>query len=64
MNDKKVLLIGGTGAIGSYALNELVRLGYSLDVITLDDCVNYRNITFYKFAISDKALSEYSITWG
>ncbi len=59
MNEKNVLLIGGTGALGSYALKELVSLGYSLDVITLEDCENFGNVRFYKTCTNEKNLAEF-----
>lgn len=34
---KKILVIGGTGAIGRYAVKELLNMGYQVDVISLDD---------------------------
>ena len=37
---KKILVPGGTGAMGVYLVPELLRLGYSVDVISLDDCVS------------------------
>lgn len=37
---KKVLVMGGTGAMGRYAVPSLLRLGYSVDVLTLDDATS------------------------
>ena len=34
--EKKVLLIGGTGAMGTYLTPELLRKGYRVDVISVD----------------------------
>ncbi len=34
---KKVLVLGGTGAMGRYAVPELVKMGYKVDVFSLDD---------------------------
>ena len=51
-HNKKVLLIGGTGAIGGYTLSELYRLGYSLDVITLDKAENSDRVTYHNFSAS------------
>ena len=39
---KKVLLIAGTGTLGGSAYPELVKLGYHVDVISLED---YRSVT-------------------
>ena len=33
---KKVLVLGGTGAMGRYAVPELLRLGFFVDVVALD----------------------------
>lgn len=37
MNIKTVLVLGGTGAMGRYLVPELLDLGYSVDVVSLDD---------------------------
>lgn len=34
---KKVLVLGGTGALGSYLVPELVRMGHNVHVMSLDD---------------------------
>ena len=34
---KKILVPGGTGAMGVYLVPELLKLGYSVDVLSLDD---------------------------
>jgi len=34
---KKILLIGGSGAMGRYAANELLNKGYKVDVLSLDE---------------------------
>ena len=34
---KKVLLLGGTGAMGVYLIPELLNKGYKVDVVSLDD---------------------------
>lgn len=45
---KKVLVLGGTGAMGRYLVPELLALGYAVDVVSLDDMnsdnprLNYR----------------------
>lgn len=33
---KKILVMGGTGAMGRYAVPELLRLGFAVDVVALD----------------------------
>lgn len=34
---KKILVLGGTGAMGIYLIPELVRMGYAVDVVSLDE---------------------------
>lgn len=47
--NKKVLVVGGTGAMGVYLVPELLALGYSVDVISEDDCVSDNpNLTYTK----------------
>lgn len=41
MHGKKVLLLGGTGAMGKYLVPELLALGYSVDVVSLDNIVSH-----------------------
>ncbi|MDY5940975.1 MAG: NAD-dependent epimerase/dehydratase family protein [Eubacteriales bacterium] len=39
MSEKKTVLVpGGTGAMGVYLVPELLKLGYKVDVVSLDDC--------------------------
>ena len=37
MGKKRVLIPGGTGAMGTFLVPELIRLGYAVDVISKDD---------------------------
>lgn len=37
---KKILVLGGTGAMGRYLVPELLRLGFRVDVATLDACAS------------------------
>ncbi len=37
---KRVLIPGGTGAMGIYLVPELRRCGYAVDVVSLDDCTS------------------------
>lgn len=34
---KKILVLGGTGAMGVYLIPELLHMGYAVDVVSLDD---------------------------
>ena len=58
MEEKKALVIGGTGAIGTYTCDELVSLGYKLDVVTLDDCESTDKISYYKMKSGYDAVKE------
>lgn len=43
---KKVLVLGGTGAMGRYAVPELLRLGFCVDVVALDILdLTHKNLT-------------------
>ena len=44
---KKALLIGGTGALGVYLTEELLKMGYLLDVVSLDNKISAdKNLKF------------------
>ena len=60
MNTKKrVLLIAGGGTIGSYTAKELLRLGYLVDIICLEDKVSDEpHLRFFKMQASLEALRE------
>ncbi len=46
---KKILIPGGTGAMGVYLVPELLRLGYKVDVVSLEDAIsNNCNIRYIK----------------
>lgn len=46
---KKALLLGGTGALGVYLAPALLKMGYKVDVVSLDDKEsNDPNLTFIK----------------
>ena len=59
MKRKNALLIGGSGAIGSYTCEELVALGWQLDVITLDECRSTDQVTYYCMKASVDVLTEF-----
>ena len=43
---KKILVMGGTGAMGRYAVPELLRLGFAVDVVALDEPeITHENLT-------------------
>ena len=46
---KKALLLGGTGALGVYLTEELLKMDYKVDVVSLEDKIsNNPNLTFIK----------------
>ncbi len=56
---KKVLLIGGLGTLGSYTMMNLLKLGYSVDVIALEDYhVLNQNLRVMKGNAMDDAVLE------
>ena len=56
---KKVLLIGGTGTLGSYTATELLTMGYHVDCIARRDMTVYnRNYTYIQGTVTDELLQE------
>ena len=54
---KKVLVLGGTGAIGTYLVEKLADRGYDVTVISLEDATSSRpNLHFRKANALDKAV--------
>ena len=54
---KKILVLGGTGAMGIYLIPELLTMGYSVDVLTLDDAIsNHPDLTYQKANAKDPAV--------
>jgi len=54
---KNVLLIGGTGTLGSYTSAELLTLGYHVDCIARRAVTSYnRNYTYIQSAVDDELL--------
>ncbi len=65
MLGKKILVLGGTGAMGIYTVPELLKKGYEVDVVTLDsvesdnEALSYitgdgKNLTFLKKLLCNK----------
>jgi len=51
---KKVLVLGGTGAMGTYLVPELIKIGYLVDVVSLDEVVSdNKNLTYIKAQADD-----------
>lgn len=55
---KKVLVIGGTGAMGTYLVPKLVERGYKVDVIANDEVLpeNKANLTYHRADMYDEKL--------
>lgn len=55
-NQKKVLVPGGTGAMGTYLIPELLKLGYKVDVVSLDDMTSDNpSLRYFKANFKDDA---------
>ena len=60
MEKRRVLLIAGGGAIGSHTSVELLKLGYQVDVVCLEDHVSdHPDLTFRKERVTDEFLRDY-----
>lgn len=58
--NKKVLLIGGGGTLGTYAAEELLRLGCFVDIICLEDKISdCERLCFYKGNATEDFLREF-----
>ena len=57
MSKKKVLVPGGTGAMGVYLIPELLHLGYAVDVVSLDDIKSDNpDLRYFKANFKDPAV--------
>ena len=51
---KKILVLCGTGAIGTYLVPELLSMGYKVDVVSVDDVISHHiNLRYIKLDLSD-----------
>lgn len=49
MSQKRALLIAGGGTLGQYTAEELLKLGYQVDIICLEQCVsNRKELRFFQ----------------
>ena len=49
MNCKKILVLGATGAMATYLIPELLKKGYKVDGVSLEDEVSTtENLTYIK----------------
>lgn len=53
---KKILVLGGTGAMGKYLVPELSKMGYKVDVVALDENITYddANVSYIKANAKDE----------
>lgn len=57
MTGKKALVLGGTGALGVYMVEELLRTGNTVDAVTMDDAVSDNpNLRYLKVNAKDNAV--------
>lgn len=53
---KKIMLLGGSGALGSYLTPELLKMGYKVHVVSLDDLKSdNENLTYEQANVKDDA---------
>ncbi len=58
--NKKILLIGGNGTLGTYTAKELSEMGHSLDIICLEDNqADTDRIKYYKATANINFLNEF-----
>ena len=51
---KKILVPGGTGAMGVYLVPELLKMGYQVDVVSLDAMIStHPNLTYIQANAKD-----------
>ena len=55
---KRVLVLGATGAMGRYVVPELVKLGYAVTGVGLDEKAPWDNAAYVKGSAFDKEFLE------
>jgi nucleoside-diphosphate-sugar epimerase len=64
-SNKKILVLGGTGAMGVYLVPELITLGYKVDVVSLDSVKsNNPNLTYIQADAMDDVYLEKLLSSG
>ncbi len=59
MSKKRVLLIGGGGTLGTYTAEELLRQGFSVDIVCPEEKTSYdENLKFYQSYATDELLKK------
>ncbi|NLE13580.1 MAG: NAD-dependent epimerase/dehydratase family protein [Clostridiales bacterium] len=65
MSEKKVLVFGGTGAMGTYLVPKLADRGYRVDVVSMDDVKSDNPlVTYHKANLSDDAVFDSFLAGG
>lgn len=60
MEQKRVLLIAGGGTLGTYTAEELLRMGYFVDIICLEDKVSdNKKLRYFKANVDIEYLAEF-----
>ena len=62
--EKKVLVMGGTGAMGRYLVPKLAQRGYKVDVVSLDTLPDKQNIHYIQENIMDDEILESRLSAG
>lgn len=62
--EKKVLVMGGTGAMGRYLVPKLAQRGCQVDVVSLDQLPDQKNIRYIQSDIMDDAVLEKQLLEG
>lgn len=64
LNMKKILVLGGTGAMGRYLVPKLAQRDYQVDVVSLDQLPNLKNIHYIQSDIMDDSVLEKQLSAG
>lgn len=59
MTTGKILVLGGTGAMGRYCVPELIRLGHKVDVYSMDEVKSDNpNLNYFTLNVKEKGVTE------
>lgn len=60
--EKNVLITGGTGFIGRYLTEELVKRGYTVSILTRNSKPNTENVSYYIWDADTQSIEESSVS--
>nr|WP_315256473.1 TIGR01777 family oxidoreductase [uncultured Flavobacterium sp.] len=60
--EKNVLITGGTGFIGRYLTEELVKRGYTVSILTRNSKPNIENVSYYIWDADTQSIEESSVS--